>query len=103
MSTADGTRYCIYDPARRTSAWVALGETGYSFVLTSADPARDQVRLRTGDGSILSLPLRESKVSPMRAPFGANQAYALQQPSSTGDFSGMTPEQSESEQRIGRP
>jgi hypothetical protein len=73
MSTAGGTRYCIYDPAKKTSSWVGLNEAGGSFAVKSADPAHDTVTLEAG-GQRITLALHEAKVvslgfgSPVAAP-----------------------------------
>jgi hypothetical protein len=62
-SDSDGTRYCIYDPQSKRSAWVAIGETGYPYTVTCADPGGDRVILHTRAGQELSLMLRETKIS----------------------------------------
>jgi hypothetical protein len=61
MSTAGGTRYCIYDPVKKTSAWVGMNEAGGSFLVKSADPVRDTVTLQVS-GQVMTLALHESKV-----------------------------------------
>jgi hypothetical protein len=61
MSTAGGTRYCIYDPVKKTSSWVGLNEAGGSFMVKSADGAHDTVTLDAG-GQRMTLALHEAKV-----------------------------------------
>jgi hypothetical protein len=61
MSTAGGTRFCIYDPVKKSSAWVGMNESGNSFLVKAADPVRDTVTLQAG-GQVMTLALRESKV-----------------------------------------
>ncbi len=62
MSTSDGTAYCIYDTAKKTSAWVKLNEAGNDFVVRSADPAGDSVTVDFR-GQSLRLVLRTAKVA----------------------------------------
>ena len=62
MSAAEGTAYCIYDTAKKTSAWVKLNEGGNDFVVRSADPASDSVTVDF-QGRSLRLVLRTAKVA----------------------------------------
>jgi len=62
MSTAQGVAYCIYDTAKKTSAWVGLNEAGNDFVVKSADPSNDSV-LVDFQGRSLRLVLRTAKVA----------------------------------------
>ena len=62
MSTSQGVAYCIYDTARKTSAWVGLNETGNDFVVKAADPAGDSVTVDF-QGRSLQLVLRTAKVA----------------------------------------
>jgi hypothetical protein len=61
MSTAGGTKYCIYNPMKKTSSWVGLNENGGNFEVKSADPAHDTVTLEAA-GQRMTLALREAKV-----------------------------------------
>ena len=61
MSTAGETKYCIYNPTKKTSSWVGLNEDGGNFLVKSADPAHDTVTLAAG-GQRMTLALREAKV-----------------------------------------
>ncbi len=61
MSAGSGTRYCIYDPVKKSSTWVGLNETGNAFVVKAADPTRDTVTLDAG-GQVMTLALHEAKV-----------------------------------------
>jgi len=63
MAMGSGFRYCIYDPAKKSTAWVGLNEPGYPFTVNSADPARDTVGLQTSDGRQIVLTLRQGKVA----------------------------------------
>jgi hypothetical protein len=67
MSTGDGFLYCIYEPSRKSSSWVALNEGGHDFVVKSADPARDTVTLESA-GSTFTIALREAKVATLSGP-----------------------------------
>jgi len=62
MSTPQGAAYCIYDTARKTSAWVRLNEGGNDFVVKSADPGSDSVTVDF-QGRSLRLVLRTAKVA----------------------------------------
>ena len=78
MSNSDGTAYCIYDTAKKTSAWVKLNEAGNDFVVRSADPAGDSVTVDFR-GQSLKLVLRTAKV----ASAGAGGAGAAPAPPNT--------------------
>jgi hypothetical protein len=62
MSTAHGMRYCIYDPAKKISRWVAENQGGFGFVVQSYDSEHDSVVVNQ-DGRRLTLALREAKVT----------------------------------------
>ena len=63
MSTPRGMRYCIYDPARRESSWVAVSEPGTGFTVQSADPEHERVTVLQ-NGRRLTISLREGRVAP---------------------------------------
>jgi hypothetical protein len=62
MSTPSGIAYCIYDTAKKKDVWVGLNETGYDFVVKSADAASDSVSVQY-QGRSLKLTLRSAKVA----------------------------------------
>jgi hypothetical protein len=62
MTTSQGTEYCIYDVAKRTSAWVGLNEQGNGFVVKSADPSSDSVTVEV-QGRTMNLVLHTAKIS----------------------------------------
>jgi hypothetical protein len=62
MTTAQGTRYCIYDPAKKISSWVAANQSGFGFIIQSADIKHDTVIVNQ-DGRRLTLALRDAKVA----------------------------------------
>jgi hypothetical protein len=62
MSTSQGSEYCIYDTAKKSSAWVALNEAGNAFMVKSADPAGDSVTVEY-QGRTLRLVLKAAKVA----------------------------------------
>jgi hypothetical protein len=62
MSTSQGSEYCIYDTAKKSSAWVALNEAGNAFMVKSADPASDSVMVEY-QGRTLKLVLKAAKVA----------------------------------------
>lgn len=57
-----GSRFCIYDTARKTSVWVGLNEKGYDFVIKSQDAAKDTVTIEQG-GRTFPLKLRDAKIA----------------------------------------
>lgn len=61
MSTAEGTRFCIYDATKKTSQWVGLNEDG-PIVVKSADSEHDTVSV-VKDGRQMTLALRTPKVA----------------------------------------
>ena len=67
MSTGDGVLYCIYEPEKKSSSWVALNEGGHNFVLKSADASRDTVTLESA-GAMFTIALREAKVATLSGP-----------------------------------
>ncbi len=80
MAMGRAVRFCIYDTARKTSAWVGLDEKGYDFTIKAQDLAHDSVTVEQG-GRTFTLPLRETKVAsagqaampmPMPGPVGPN-------------------------------
>jgi len=64
MATSQGFAYCIYDTAKKTSAWVGLNEHGNDFVVKAADPSSESVTVDF-QGRSLHLVLRTSKVAPV--------------------------------------
>ena len=70
MSAGSGTRYCIYDPVKKSSVWVGLNETGKAFVVKAADPTRDTVTLDAG-GQVMTLALHQAKVLSLASNPGA--------------------------------
>jgi len=79
MSTSDGAAYCIFDTAKKTSAWVRLNEGGNDFVVRSADPGSDSVTVDF-QGRSLRLVLREAKVA------SSGAAAAAAPPTVAGGF-----------------
>jgi hypothetical protein len=63
MTLPEETRYCIYDPKKKSCVWVGVREAGYSFLIESADPRSEEINVLADDGRTLSLRLRESRVS----------------------------------------
>jgi hypothetical protein len=70
MSTSQGTEYCIYDAAKKSSVWVGLNESGYGFVVKSADPSGDNVTVEY-QGRTMKLALRTAKVASAGPGMGA--------------------------------
>jgi hypothetical protein len=61
MSTSQGTEYCIYDVAKRSSSWVGLNESGNAFVVKSAGAEGDSVTVEY-QGRMMKLVLRTAKI-----------------------------------------
>jgi hypothetical protein len=62
MSSSGGMAFCIYDTAKKASAWVGLNEAGNDFVVKSADPGSESVTVDY-QGRSLRLVLRTAKVA----------------------------------------
>ena len=62
MSTAHGMRYCIYDPIKKISRWVAENQGDFGFIVQSFDSQHDSVVV-SQNGRRLTLALREAKVT----------------------------------------
>lgn len=67
MSTPEGTRYCIYDPAKKSGAWIGVNERGNSFVIKAADLAHQAVTVQS-EGRTVRLELRTAKMGALGAP-----------------------------------
>ena len=97
MSTSEGPRFYIYDASKRAGVWAGLNESGFPFVVSSADPRFDSVTIKATDANPTLLTLREPKVSPMRATFGApgspNIAFGPQPPEDESTISPQLAEQ----------
>jgi hypothetical protein len=61
MADADGYRFSIYDPTKKSGQWVRLNEPGHDFTVKTHDVARDTVTLDY-QGRSLTLPLHAAKV-----------------------------------------
>ncbi len=85
MVTPDGERFSIYDPAKKTAAWVKLNETGYPFVVRSykQENSVDQVTVDY-QGTHLTLALKQAKIA-SAAPAGT-QAFAGRAGGAPGNF-----------------
>src|SRR5665213_511356 len=66
MTTSDGTRFCIYDPVKKSGIWSGVNERGNAFVIKSADLAHDAVMVQT-EGRTLKLVLHQAKVGALGA------------------------------------
>jgi len=89
MSTGQGTECCIYDTAKKTSVWVGLNETGYDFVVKSADPAKETATVAY-QGRSMDLVLRTAKVASAGmaqagVPTGPGAANAVQIPTAADE------------------
>jgi hypothetical protein len=97
MALPDGIAYCIYDTVKKTSHWVGLNETGYDFVVKSADAATDTVMVSI-QGRDLHLALKASKV----ASAGAGSAGTPVPPGTPGNplTPSMNPNPGEEQRRL---
>lgn len=64
MSTPQGTRYCIYDPAKKSSSWSAVNEPGFDFLVKSADPGHNVVFVQQA-GRTYRLEMKEARITAM--------------------------------------
>ena len=78
MTTAAGTRFCIYDPVKKSGIWSGLNERGNPFVIKSADLAHQTVTVQS-EGRSLRLTLHEARVAAL-GPAGALGAVPPGQP-----------------------
>lgn len=62
METRAGMSFCIFDPARKVSAWVRLNEKDHDFVVKLYDANNETVTVDHG-GRVLTLALRAVKVA----------------------------------------
>ena len=69
MTTAAGTRFCIYDPVKKSGIWSGLNERGNPFVIKAADLAHQTVTVQS-EGRSLKLTLRAARVAAL-GPAGA--------------------------------
>ena len=82
MTTEQGTAFCIYDTAKKTSVWVGLNEPGYDFTVKSMNAANDTATV-SFKGSSMQLTLRTAKVAsagPAQVPGPPNAALAPNNP-----------------------
>jgi hypothetical protein len=95
MSTSQGSEFCIYDTAKKSSAWVGLNETGYGFVVKSADPSGDNVTVEY-QGRIMKLALRTAKV----ASSGPGMGVPMANPSSVTQSVVLNPSPADEQRRL---
>jgi hypothetical protein len=96
MTAPDGIKYCIYDAVAGTGAWLKVNEAGHSVVVTSADPSRGEVTLRTSTGFKVSLVLFKARVSTsgtVTAPQQAAPSIPAQSAPTTPPAEEMGPEE----------
>ncbi|MES1166863.1 MAG: hypothetical protein ABUL68_02575, partial [Pseudomonadota bacterium] len=64
MVTPEGEAFSIYDPSKKSAAWVRVNETGYPFVVRSHKTVNstDQITVDY-QGSTLTLALKQSKIA----------------------------------------
>src|SRR5580658_10039732 len=62
MTGPGGTLYCLYDMEKNRCVWAEPKQAEDGFVIVSADAAASAVEVRTSDGRIIHLKLREAKV-----------------------------------------
>ncbi len=62
MNLGSLTKYCIYDPAKKSSVWLAVNQPGEGFVLASADSSHGTVTLDQ-QGRKVTLEIQNNHVS----------------------------------------
>ena len=62
METRSGMSFCIFDPAKKVSAWVGLNEKDRDFTVKSYDATNETVTVDHG-GRVLTLAMRAVKVA----------------------------------------
>jgi hypothetical protein len=69
MTTPDGTRFCIYDPVKKSGTWSGLNERGNAFIIKSADLPHLSVVVQS-EGHTLKLVLHQARIAAL-GPAGA--------------------------------
>lgn len=92
LADAEGYRFSVYDPAKKSGQWVRLNEPGHDFTVKTHDVARDTVTLDF-QGRSLALTLRTAKVVgvAVTAPEAPAASYAGNGPRPTGGPTGPGP------------
>jgi hypothetical protein len=67
MSTEDGLRFCIYEPAKKISSWVGVNESGHDYLVKGADQAHDTVTLQAA-GRTFTVALHQAKITALSGP-----------------------------------
>jgi hypothetical protein len=62
MLSPAGYLFGLFDPVKRTGAWVKLNEAGHDFTVRSHDPMNDAVTVEY-QGRVLSLALKTAQIS----------------------------------------
>lgn len=62
MSTPEGPSFCIYDTAKKSSAWVGLNEKGHDVVVKSYDAGSDAISV-VAQGRTMHVTLHTSKIA----------------------------------------
>ena len=93
MGTGHGFAYCIFDTAKKTSAWVGLNEKGNEFVVRSADPAHESVTVDY-QGQTLKLVLHTAKVT------SAGPAPYVQPPTAVTSSVVVNPSMADEQRRL---
>ncbi|HEY3757808.1 MAG TPA: hypothetical protein VGL42_16760 [Opitutaceae bacterium] len=62
MSTTDGVKYNIYNPAKKGSVWLGVNEPGDGFVIKSGDLDRDSVTVEA-NGQRFTLSMKQVKTN----------------------------------------
>jgi hypothetical protein len=95
MQAGDATMFSIYDPSRKTSTWVKLGETGRDFIVRRYDDKSDTVNVDY-QGRTVTLALRTAKV----ASSGNSVPVAAPPPPTVGNPVVLNPSPADEQRRL---
>jgi hypothetical protein len=95
MPTPDGLAFCIYDTAKKKDVWVGLNETGHDFVIRSADPGTDSIKVDY-QGRSMKLTLKTAKIA-SAGPANAAPTLVTQQSLSAP---GVSPNPADEQKRL---
>lgn len=83
MAADGGVACCIYDTAKKSTAWVGINEAGYDFVVKSVNASNDSANVFY-QGRSMQLELRAAKVASAGAGSAASPENRVIAPNAPG-------------------
>ncbi len=90
MAMGGRQRFNFFDPARKQSAWVGLGESGAPYRVTAYDEARESVTVEV-EGRVLTLALEKAKIGSSPPPANVPVATGAASPAVAAASPGVAP------------